>query len=75
MQLGFAKFLTVCIVATFLASWLVMAEATYRKPPFNGSIFGKRGATNEYDSASKALSAMCEIASEACQTWFPTQEK
>lgn len=29
----------------------------------------------DYDSASKALSAMCEIASEACQTWFPTQEK
>lgn len=30
---------------------------------------------SEYDSTSKAISAMCEIASEACQTWFPTQEK
>ncbi|XP_044265653.1 neuropeptide SIFamide [Tribolium madens] len=75
MQLAFAKVLTVCIVVIILASWIEMTEATYRKPPFNGSIFGKRGATIEYDSASKALSAMCEIASEACQTWFPTQEK
>ncbi|XP_030753458.1 neuropeptide SIFamide [Sitophilus oryzae] len=51
--------------------------ATYRKPPFNGSIFGKRSGigSNEYDSASKALSAMCEIANEACQSWFPSQEK
>lgn len=22
-----------------------ISEATYRKPPFNGSIFGKRGST------------------------------
>ncbi|RZC40201.1 hypothetical protein BDFB_008940 [Asbolus verrucosus] len=75
MHSTFARLLTICVVAMIFSSWLVVAEATYRKPPFNGSIFGKRGATNEYDSASKALSAMCEIASEACQTWFPSQEK
>lgn len=30
---------------------------------------------SDFESASKALTAMCEIASEACQTWFPAQEK
>ncbi|XP_044744560.1 neuropeptide SIFamide isoform X2 [Coccinella septempunctata] len=58
-----------------IVAFLVMtADATYRKPPFNGSIFGKRGTAIEYE-ASKALSAMCEIASEACQAWFPNQER
>ncbi|KAJ3649200.1 hypothetical protein Zmor_020955 [Zophobas morio] len=75
MHFSFAKLLTICTLALILASWLVPSEATYRKPPFNGSIFGKRGATSEYDSTGKALSAMCEIASEACQAWFPAQEK
>ncbi|XP_077292436.1 neuropeptide IMFamide-like [Arctopsyche grandis] len=67
---------TVCLL---MACLLVLAftsgtEATYRKPPFNGSIFGKRGSPGEYDTAGKALSAMCEIANEACQSWFPNQE-
>ncbi|KAJ8965936.1 hypothetical protein NQ317_009709 [Molorchus minor] len=69
-----------CVVMLLICAFISAAEATYRKPPFNGSIFGKRTGNsvnnNEYDSASKALSAMCEIANEACQTWFPiTQEK
>ncbi|XP_019881334.1 neuropeptide SIFamide [Aethina tumida] len=70
-----SKATAIVIFALAIICCLTFSEATYRKPPFNGSIFGKRGSTNEYDSASKALSAMCEIASEACQTWFPTQEK
>ncbi|PZC84830.1 hypothetical protein B5X24_HaOG203820 [Helicoverpa armigera] len=49
------------------------AEATYRKPPFNGSIFGKRGVV-EYDSTGKALSALCEIAAETCQAWYQALE-
>ncbi|XP_053621286.1 neuropeptide SIFamide [Plodia interpunctella] len=48
-------------------------EATYRKVPFNGSIFGKRGVV-EYDSTGKAMSALCEIASETCQAWYQTVE-
>lgn len=72
-----------------------MVEANYRKPPFNGSIFGKRAAGNnnngeyfhtfslfhliliisflskvDYEVGGKALSSMCEIALEACQSWF-----
>ncbi|XP_045483513.1 neuropeptide SIFamide [Harmonia axyridis] len=58
----------------FIVFMAMNVESTYRKPPFNGSIFGKRGAAVEYE-ATKALSAMCEIASEACQAWFPIQEK
>ncbi|XP_055607707.1 SIFamide-related peptide [Uranotaenia lowii] len=51
-------------------------EAGYRKPPFNGSIFGKRnGNSIEYEGNAKVLSAMCEIAAEACQTWFAQEQK
>lgn len=32
-------------LVTFLVL-LSIASATYRKPPFNGSIFGKRGTNN-----------------------------
>ncbi|KAG6459095.1 neuropeptide SIFamide [Manduca sexta] len=52
---------------------LETAEANYRKPPFNGSIFGKRGNV-EYDSAGRALSALCEIAAETCQAWYQALE-
>ncbi|KAJ8942331.1 hypothetical protein NQ318_005323, partial [Aromia moschata] len=78
MQPVLGKAVTIfSIVMILICAIITTSEATYRKPPFNGSIFGKRtGSNNEYDSASKAISAMCEIASEACQTWFPiTQEK
>lgn len=29
----------------------------------------------DYDSSSKALGAMCEIALEACGSWFPQDNK
>ncbi|XP_055921245.1 neuropeptide SIFamide [Eupeodes corollae] len=67
------------VISFFLVAFLVAAilvestEAAYRKPPFNGSIFGKRNSV-EYDNG-KALTAMCEIALEACQTWFPQENK
>ncbi|CAB3241954.1 unnamed protein product [Arctia plantaginis] len=48
-------------------------EATYRKPPLNGSIFGKRGIV-EYDTTGRALSALCEIATETCQAWYQALE-
>ncbi|XP_055385911.1 SIFamide-related peptide [Condylostylus longicornis] len=50
-------------------------ESTYRKPPFNGSIFGKRSNT-EYESNSKTLAALCDFAIDACQSLSPfSQEK
>ncbi|ERL92324.1 FMRFamide-related neuropeptides [Dendroctonus ponderosae] len=69
--------LAIVLIASTILLMMSPANATFRKPPFNGSIFGKRsGSINtEYDPAGKALSAMCEIASEACSSWFPSQEK
>ncbi|XP_059058910.1 neuropeptide SIFamide [Achroia grisella] len=64
------------ITVGFLAMFLCLIqiiEANYKKPPFNGSIFGKR-ANIEYDSTGKALSALCEIASETCQAWYQALE-
>ncbi|KAM3955906.1 SIFamide [Aphomia sociella] len=61
------------LVAVFLCLFHAI-ECNYKKPPFNGSIFGKRGNV-EYDSTGKALSALCEIASETCQAWYQTLEK
>ncbi|KAF2895516.1 hypothetical protein ILUMI_10664 [Ignelater luminosus] len=75
MVFAYIRTATFVLVAVVFISWFMGAEGTYRKPPFNGSIFGKRGVTAEYDNANKALSALCEIAIDACQPWFPSQEK
>ncbi|XP_013114449.1 neuropeptide SIFamide [Stomoxys calcitrans] len=69
IRFSFALLIIAFIVAVVL---LQSSEAAYRKPPFNGSIFGKRNSI-EYDNA-KAVTAMCEIAMEACQSWFPQPE-
>lgn len=29
----------------------------------------------DYESRGKTFTVLCEIATEACQTWFPSQEK
>ncbi|NP_001124359.1 neuropeptide IMFamide-like [Bombyx mandarina] len=63
---------TFCIVAILLCL-LDFSEANYKNAPMNGIMFGKRGPT-DYDSRSKTFTALCEIATEACQAWFPTQE-
>lgn len=39
-----AKLIVLLVVATIMLA-LSPASATYRKPPFNGSIFGKRSGT------------------------------
>ncbi|XP_068151288.1 LOW QUALITY PROTEIN: neuropeptide SIFamide [Drosophila tropicalis] len=70
-----------CTLAAILMTILLMtflllhsSEAAYRKPaPFNGSIFGKRNALADYDNA-KSMSAVCEVAMEACQSWFPQND-
>ncbi|XP_012251885.1 SIFamide-related peptide isoform X2 [Athalia rosae] len=58
-----------------LIAAVIFSVDAYRKPPFNGSIFGKRSGTAiDYENTGRALNAMCEIASEACGSWFPQQE-
>ncbi|XP_075168366.1 neuropeptide SIFamide [Haematobia irritans] len=69
IRFSLALFIIAFVVAVVM---LQSSEAAYRKPPFNGSIFGKRNSI-EYDNA-KAVTAMCEIAMEACQSWFPQPE-
>ncbi|EDW61556.2 neuropeptide SIFamide [Drosophila virilis] len=65
--------LTLLLVTIIVAAILLhSSEAAYRKPPFNGSIFGKRNAL-DYDNA-KAMGAVCEVAVEACQGWFPQND-
>ncbi|KAL6429873.1 SIFamide-related peptide [Formica fusca] len=50
-------------------------NAAYKKPPFNGSIFGKRSNTvTDYEFTNRALSAICEVASETCTAWMSRQE-
>lgn len=39
------KTATFVLLAFMVVVLFMGTEATYRKPPFNGSIFGKRGAT------------------------------
>lgn len=101
-----STFILVILAICVLFAFSGVAEAAYRKPPFNGSIFGKRSGNSigtsesenfqnlnpwidfffvsfspspsfdlDYDSSGKTLSAMCEIAVEACQTWFPQDKK
>ncbi|KAF7382111.1 SIFamide-related peptide [Vespula maculifrons] len=60
--------LTIFLVVAILG---LIVEAGYKKPPFNGSIFGKRSnSESDAEVANRALSAMCEIASEACNAWL-----
>ncbi|KAK6619835.1 hypothetical protein RUM44_006234 [Polyplax serrata] len=64
LLVAFAVFLLVDVV-----------QATYKKPPFNGSIFGKRAnSITDYDTAGRTLSSLCEVAVEACSFWFPQLE-
>ncbi|XP_049882431.1 neuropeptide SIFamide-like [Pectinophora gossypiella] len=65
--------LAFCVLAVVFCV-IIEGEANYRKPPFNGSIFGKRGNVVEYDSTGRALNALCDIAMETCQAWFQTIE-
>ncbi|XP_038217720.1 neuropeptide IMFamide [Zerene cesonia] len=64
---------TVLLVILALICLIEMSEANYKNAPMNGIMFGKRGPS-DYDNRGKAFTALCEIATEACQTWFPSPE-
>ncbi|XP_042878950.1 FMRFamide-related neuropeptides-like [Penaeus chinensis] len=67
--------LAVALVLVVLAVFTEPVAAGYRKPPFNGSIFGKRSGGDAVYEPSKALASACQIAVEACSGWFPGPEK
>ncbi|KAK8743593.1 hypothetical protein OTU49_001147, partial [Cherax quadricarinatus] len=67
----------VVVVAVLMVVLAVLSHpvsAGYRKPPFNGSIFGKRSGDVVYEPG-KALASACQVAVEACAAWFPQTEK
>lgn len=47
--------MAVLLLTVFLSVLLSSSEAAYRKPPFNGSIFGKRTGTNGKLNSTKKL--------------------
>ncbi|KPI96617.1 hypothetical protein RR46_12647 [Papilio xuthus] len=60
-------------MAAILFSMIEVSHANYKNAPMNGIMFGKR-VPSEYEIRSKTFTALCEIATEACQAWFPSQE-
>ncbi|XP_078053707.1 neuropeptide SIFamide [Augochlora pura] len=66
------------IVFAIVAIFFVLAisvDAAYRKPPFNGSIFGKRSNTmTEYEFTNRALSSICETVVDSCNMWVSRQD-
>ncbi|XP_033208928.1 SIFamide-related peptide isoform X2 [Belonocnema kinseyi] len=65
----------ILVLLVILSTAVLNAEAVYRKPPFNGSIFGKRSmGITDYDVTNRALATMCEVASETCSIWLNHQD-
>nr|AFK81941.1 SIFamide [Amphibalanus amphitrite] len=64
-----AAVLVVALVAMALLAPLT--EAGYRKPTFNGSIFGKRAAAAAEAEAAQGLARMCAAAYTVCG--FPAE--
>ncbi|XP_076377141.1 neuropeptide SIFamide [Megalopta genalis] len=66
------------IVLSIVAIFLVLAisvDAAYRKPPFNGSIFGKRSnAIVDYEFTNRAISSICESVVDTCNAWVSRQD-
>ncbi|XP_076180316.1 neuropeptide SIFamide [Ptiloglossa arizonensis] len=67
------RFILAIVAALFVLA--VAVDAAYRKPPFNGSIFGKRSSTiTDYDITNRAMSSICETVTETCNAWLSRQE-
>ncbi|XP_043598137.1 SIFamide-related peptide [Bombus pyrosoma] len=69
----FSRFVLTIVVVLFVLA--IAVDAAYRKPPFNGSIFGKRSnAITDYELTSRAMSSVCETVSETCNAWLARQD-
>ncbi|XP_020279689.1 SIFamide-related peptide [Pseudomyrmex gracilis] len=63
------------VLAVIMVVLALSVDAHKTNPPFNGSIFGKRSNTiTDYALTNRALSAICEVASETCSAWMSRQE-
>lgn len=82
-----AQVLRITIFMVIIAMAIINSgDAAYKRPPFNGSMFGKRSGIGKHSfypqiikyiyrlileySSEKSLEAMCEIALDACQMIF-----
>ncbi|XP_029049212.1 neuropeptide SIFamide [Osmia lignaria lignaria] len=67
------RFVLAIVAALFVLA--ISVDAAYRKPPFNGSIFGKRSSTiTDYEITSRAMSSVCESVTETCNAWLARQD-
>ncbi|XP_071453965.1 FMRFamide-related neuropeptides-like [Hetaerina americana] len=76
MNCRIVLFFAVVLVALAFLSRSVDASS-YRKAPFNGSIFGKRSSRTSADIAESrmvAYTSLCEVALEACSSWVPVSQ-
>jgi hypothetical protein len=62
------ELLNVKLVVNIVTTGLCWVSSYQNQPHAPSSVFP------DYDGAGKALSAMCEIASEACSAWFPQSD-
>jgi len=77
-KFGFVALALVFLLVLVLIPDKSTVDATnnYRKPPFNGSIFGKRNSGgggsegNGKITGSNAMGALCEIAMETCSSLY-----
>ncbi|KAG7188766.1 hypothetical protein KM043_008384 [Ampulex compressa] len=70
-QIQISKMVSSRVILTLLVVLVVLAmsaAAAYKKPPVNGSIFGKRNSiATEYEMTNRAMSMMCECTSSAAR--------
>ncbi|KAL7048268.1 hypothetical protein ACKWTF_003293 [Chironomus riparius] len=61
----------ICFLAFIVLMISTNVDAAYKKLPLNGSMFGKRGTSVEYEStAQKTLVALCDV----CSSYFVNQD-
>nr|UES72878.1 IMFamide [Carausius morosus] len=60
----------VSAVLLVIACTLISALTYNLRVPMNGGMYGKRDGPSEYDARSKAVSTMCEMATEVCSAWL-----
>ncbi|KAF6204302.1 hypothetical protein GE061_002643 [Apolygus lucorum] len=56
-----SRFLVASCLMVVLVLLILDVSFAYKKPPFNGSIFGKRTGPPEYEQAGKALSTIQQL--------------
>nr|UGX04241.1 SMYamide [Schistocerca gregaria] len=60
-----------CMLVWAIVLQICLTEGIgFKKLPFNGAMYGKRTSSVDYDSSNRAISSLCETASELCSSWY-----